>query len=322
MLFPAFATLGLFPTARFLVTGMFRTVAAALVNAVLFGIGAALTVVLVGVILDPGSNLPLWLSYVLLPLLSLIAWIILKPVRRVTSLAGHGTNPFADGASLGNAAHKSKRVGTKTLSTTGAALTAGTSAALGAMLSRKKQGRDDDTEHDPQPDPTDPDRAEARPGDDDAEPPPPPPPTDPPPPTEPPRRARPHGGPPRRQMVGTGQRSPSSRGRGVSVRSASSSTQSWIAETDRATPGDERADNAHGTNASPGGVELHSSPGASDLVALEPEWSDGEEVYPIYRPDQPDLDEWGDPITPGHGDTTTPPGSSVEPPGRTSEDAT
>jgi hypothetical protein len=324
MLFPAFATLGLFPTARFLVTGLFRTVAAALVNAVLFGIGAALTVILVGVILDPATGLPLWLSYVLLPLLSLIAWIILRPVRRVTSLAGHGTNPFADGASLGNAADKSKRIGTKTLSITGAALTAGTSAALGAMFSRRKQGRDDDAEHDPQPDPADPDRAEARPSEDDAEPPPPPPPpTDPPPPpTEPPRRARPHGGPPRRQMVGTGPQSETSRENGgVSVRSANPGTQSWTAEADRAT-GDERADNAHGTNASPGGVGLHRRFGASDLVALEPEWSDDEEVYRIYRPDQPDLDEWGDPITPGQGDTSASTGSSAEPPGRTSEDAT
>ncbi len=58
MMFPAFAVLGVFPAGRGLVLGIGRTVGAALVNAVIFGIGAAVTIRVLGLILDPQSRLP------------------------------------------------------------------------------------------------------------------------------------------------------------------------------------------------------------------------------------------------------------------------
>jgi hypothetical protein len=109
MLFPAFATLGLFPPARGIVIGTGRVVGAALVNAVVFGVGAAVTVLGLGLILDPDSRLPGWLAMVLMPLFSFVMWFALKPFRRLTSMAGADVNPFGEAA--GSFGNQSRRVG-------------------------------------------------------------------------------------------------------------------------------------------------------------------------------------------------------------------
>ncbi len=92
MLFPAFAVLGAFPTSRGLVTGLGRAVAAAVVNAIIFGIGAGVTVAVLGILFHPGGGAPAWLSLVLMPLFSLIMWQALKPFRRLTTMV----NPDSD----------------------------------------------------------------------------------------------------------------------------------------------------------------------------------------------------------------------------------
>ena len=56
MLFPAFAVLGAFPASRGLVTGLGRTVAAAVVNAIIFGVGAGVTVAVLGILFHPGGR--------------------------------------------------------------------------------------------------------------------------------------------------------------------------------------------------------------------------------------------------------------------------
>ena len=58
MLFPAFAVLGAFPASRGLVTGLGRTVAAAVVNAIIFGVGAGVTVAVLGILFHPGVVRP------------------------------------------------------------------------------------------------------------------------------------------------------------------------------------------------------------------------------------------------------------------------
>lgn len=85
MLFPAFATLGAFPASRGLVTGLGRTVGAAVVNAIIFGIGAGVTIAVLGLLFDP-KGAPAWLGVVLMPLFSVIMWVALKPFRRLTSM--------------------------------------------------------------------------------------------------------------------------------------------------------------------------------------------------------------------------------------------
>jgi hypothetical protein len=155
MLFPAFATLGLFPAARGIVIGVGRTVGAAVINAVIFGAGAALTVAVLGVILDPSSRLPLWLTLVLLPLFSLIMWLTLKPFRRLTAMAPGHNNPFGDGAgALGTTSRATARMAQKAAAGLAAAYTAGTAAGVTAAAATANSD-DEDTQPVP-------DRAESR----------------------------------------------------------------------------------------------------------------------------------------------------------------
>jgi hypothetical protein len=238
---------------------------------VLFGIGAAVTVVLIGVILDPATGLPLWLAYVLLPLFSLIAWVTLKPVRRVTSFAGHTSEPFQDGASLGHASDKSKQLGKRAVAGTAAAVTAGASAAAAALVASKHDEDDKDDEVA--------ERAEARTtttGDDAS------------PQSSPPRPstgAAPAPGsvaPSRPTLEATGAEPWSGSRTGTSGTSASAAGR-------RSTGPSGRPDESWESPASRGSAAL-------GLVPVEPERSDGEEVYAIYRADEPELDEWGDPV--------------------------
>ena len=129
-MFPAFAVLGIFPAGRGLVIGIGRTVGAALVNAVIFGIGAAVTIQVLGLILDPQSKLPGWLALVLMPLFSFVMWVALKPFRRLTSMVPRSADPFGDAAgALGAAAraggHQAKKLGIQAA----AAYTGGVAAA-------------------------------------------------------------------------------------------------------------------------------------------------------------------------------------------------
>ena len=104
MLFPAIAVLGVLPAGRGLVIGIGRTVGAALINSVIFGIGAAVTIRVLGLILDPHSQLPGWLALVLMPLFSFVMWVGLKPFRRLTAMVSPNADPFGDAAgSLGDA---------------------------------------------------------------------------------------------------------------------------------------------------------------------------------------------------------------------------
>ncbi|GLY33622.1 hypothetical protein [Kineosporia sp. NBRC 101731] len=122
MLFPAFATLGLFPTMRTLVTGIGSTVAAALINAMVFGIGASVTVLGMGVLLSPTSATPGWLSVILMLLLTIVMWVALRPFRRLTQMVNSRENHFAGAAggvstTARGAARTSTRILTGALST-------------------------------------------------------------------------------------------------------------------------------------------------------------------------------------------------------------
>ena len=156
MLFPAFATIGVFPAGRGLVTGIGRTVGAALVNAVIFGIGSAVTIRVLGLILDPQSRLPGWLALVLMPLFGFVMWVGLKPFRRLTAMVSPDANPFAESAgSIGNAARKSGRWARK-------AGTAAAAAYTGNLAAAATVAAVDDPRADVEQMPV-PDRVEARP---------------------------------------------------------------------------------------------------------------------------------------------------------------
>lgn len=152
MLFPAFATLGVFPAGRGAVLGIGRAVGAALINAVIFGVGASVTIRVLGIILDPASDLPGWLAFVLMPLFGFMMWVALKPFRRLTAMVSPNSDPFGDAAgSVGVAARNSGRYAKKAAVGAAAAYTGNVAAA--ATLA----AADDDAEAAP------PERAEARP---------------------------------------------------------------------------------------------------------------------------------------------------------------
>jgi hypothetical protein len=96
MLFPAFATLGLFPTMRHLIIGIGNTLAAAVINALIFGIGSAVMVKAMGVVLDPATGLPPWLDIILVLILTVVMWAALSPFRRLTRMVAPGHDPFRD----------------------------------------------------------------------------------------------------------------------------------------------------------------------------------------------------------------------------------
>ncbi len=153
MLFPAFATLGAFPAGRGVVLGIGRAVGAALVNSVIFGIGAAVTIRVLGLIFDPGSHMPPWLSLVLMPLFGFVMWVALKPFRRLTTMVSPHTDPFGDGASAFQNAGRSARRWARKATSTGVGVYTGNVAAAATVAA----GKDDDASEEV------PDRAEARP---------------------------------------------------------------------------------------------------------------------------------------------------------------
>jgi hypothetical protein len=98
MLFPAIATLGLFPTMRNLVIGVGNTVAAGIINSIVFGLGTAVLVQIMDVVMSPATGLSPWLSTAVVLVLALVMWFVLKPFRRLTEMVAPG-HAFASGPS-------------------------------------------------------------------------------------------------------------------------------------------------------------------------------------------------------------------------------
>ena len=141
MLFPAIATLGLFPTMRNLVIGVGDTLASAVINALVFGIGTAVMIRGYVVILGPGSGLAGWLDVLLMLLLTIVMWAALHPFRRLTVMVSRERNHFASGAGgLSSLGRGATRAGSRVITTaTGTLL-----GALGAGHLLRRHQQDDD----------------------------------------------------------------------------------------------------------------------------------------------------------------------------------
>jgi hypothetical protein len=272
MLFPAFATLGLFPPARGIVIGTGRVVGGALVNAVVFGVGAGVTVLGLGLILDPDSRLPNWLALVLMPLFSFVMWFALKPFRRLTAMAGPKTNPFGEAAeSFGE---QSRRLGrlAKKAGVMAAASYAGNVAAASTARSDSEDEKQDTDDV--------PERVEARPA---------PTPTSPMPSIAPAAATTPTAGTGAARSIpptpSTDAPPPASDPGGPSTPPDSPGP---------ATPKGRHVGVVSDEPALDEGFTPRPSEAAPPPVASEPEWVDGEEVYAIYRPDRDDDDSGGD----------------------------
>ncbi len=249
MLFPAFATMGLFPPARGIVTGTGRVVGAALVNAVIFGVGAAVTVLGIGLILDPDSRLPGWLALVLMPLFSFVMWFALKPFRRLTTMGGGEVNPFSEAA--GSFGNQSRRIGrlAKRAGVMAAASFAGNAAAAKVADDQDDQGASDEV----------PERVEAQPT-----------------PAPAVSSLPAPGSAPRGELAAAPVQSPSA------PRPGPGDEPPNPPESPPPSPGmsEPRPPEAPEHHA---GQEAEAAPLGQPS---EPEWVDGEEVYAIYRPDR------------------------------------
>jgi hypothetical protein len=125
--FPGLAIAGI------LMVGPVRTAflagAAALVNSVVFSVGAGLNVLAANILLGPDVHLPTWLAVVFLAVISLIMWRAFKPFRHLTAMVNPNHNFFTDTASPGMAAGRFRRFA---------------SAAAGAYLGTRAGALDED----------------------------------------------------------------------------------------------------------------------------------------------------------------------------------
>jgi hypothetical protein len=251
MLFPAFATIGAFPASRGVVIGTGRTVGAALVNAVIFGVGAAVTIRVLGLILDPASGLPGWLAYVLMPLFGFIMWVALKPFRRLTTMVSPHADPFNDAAgAVGNASRTAKRWTKRATGTAAAAYTGGVAGAVAA----EAVNDDEDKEA--------PERAEARPS-----------------PVAPPSLPA---------LPATSPREPSGPVAALAVPESEAPTSPEPPPPPSGGPSPTPPP-SHPESSVPALDEAPRPTPPSEETPpppTEPEWYDGEEVYTIYRPSE------------------------------------
>ncbi|WP_157682671.1 hypothetical protein [Nocardioides scoriae] len=246
MLFPAFAVLGLFPSAGGLVTGVGRTVAAAVVNAILFGIGAGVTVAVLGILLNPGNGSPAWLGLVLMPLFTFVMWQALRPFRRLGAMVNPNGNHLGSmNDSFGRAGRRAKHRGKQIVVASAAALTGGASAGAAAAASSAAKDASDDP----------PARAEAAPSA----------------PVVPSQRRPPEGASSAQASSPVGH--PSTEGVSQPGR-----TTSRVAGALAAPP------IARPVRELPEGFVPKPMSRGVPPPPTEPEWYDGEAVYPIYRP--------------------------------------
>jgi hypothetical protein len=110
------------------VTSVVGMVAAALVNCLIFGVASAVDLLVVTVLLSPGSPVPVWLGLILALLFAVIMLFALKPVTKLTKMATPAGVFKGAGGSVGDAASAIKSGGKFAAK---AAVTGGVSA-LGA----------------------------------------------------------------------------------------------------------------------------------------------------------------------------------------------
>lgn len=124
VLLPLLAVLGIHYQFRGVLLKVLSMVGAALINAVLFASAAAVNVYLVGFLLT-AATIPTWFALVLAGVCALLMWLVLKPVRRLTTMMNASDVNRALTSSVRDLRHTVER-GTKVGV---AAATGGTSAA-------------------------------------------------------------------------------------------------------------------------------------------------------------------------------------------------
>lgn len=92
ILFPALAVIGLHPRTSGVIKGILNAAGAALINSVVFSIGAAIAYRAAGVLLNTPA-IPQWLGLLACGVVCVVLWAVLKPFRRLTAMVGAGYSP-------------------------------------------------------------------------------------------------------------------------------------------------------------------------------------------------------------------------------------
>lgn len=155
--FPVIATFGVIYALRGAVKGVALVVGAAIGNAIMFGVAAAVTILYTRIILSPSTGLPLWLALTLLGVGTFVMWFATKPFRKLTAMASP-SRFFGDAAgAVGTATSKVQDATMSAAKMAGAAYV-GNAAAIATMTdeaTRREPRTEAQTETpEPEPDPT------------------------------------------------------------------------------------------------------------------------------------------------------------------------
>ena len=141
MLFPAIAVIAVIDKFDSLVKGIFQAVMAAVVNSIIFGIGAAVNVLAIYTLLSPDVGLPRALCLLLALIVTVLMWMLLKPARKLTTMM-----PVSAGNAFQQTAAKFQQWGDQARGLTKTAVGAFVGGAAGGAVAGKiaeKQGEEE-----------------------------------------------------------------------------------------------------------------------------------------------------------------------------------
>jgi hypothetical protein len=138
MLLPLFACLALYPRLRAPLVGLLNTVVVALINAAIFGIGAIVFVTVMGPVLTAGG-MALWLRLIVVLVMTVAAWVALRPYRRLTQMAS-GRDSFRE--AVGAPGQVARAVGRRAGQAAGALITAAATGGAAGAVAGKAMGGD------------------------------------------------------------------------------------------------------------------------------------------------------------------------------------
>lgn len=101
---PAIAPIAIHRRMSGTVRSLGEGVGAALINAPLFAVAAAIDVLLVKALFNESSPIPSWFAVVLLWILTVMIWVITKPLRRLNAMISPNHHWFGDGIAAGGKA--------------------------------------------------------------------------------------------------------------------------------------------------------------------------------------------------------------------------
>lgn len=150
VLFPALAVIGLHPRMAGVVKGALNMGGAALINSVMFSVGAAVALRVAGLVLTT-TIIPQWAALIICGVVCAVLWMMLKPFRRLTAMVGGNYNPAA---SIGETMGGARRLAGRVASTVVGSRYGARYGARGGVREGIRESQETEPESDPEPEPT------------------------------------------------------------------------------------------------------------------------------------------------------------------------